>query len=139
MTKDQQRFASIIQQIDNLMEEAINLIPEDLVEGSKSSWYSHIMCALNNNHEFLVRSSCHMESTLEEWTEQEEDSSDNNRCFMSQEEEDDWFASNPPQRNYCLECGNDFKVFTHNCSESSSYEENYGCSTCDDQCGHCNV
>ena len=46
--------------------------------------------------------------------------------FRSQEEEDDYNASNPPSRNYCLECGDDYEWL--DCSEQ------YGCSKCDDYC-----
>ena len=53
MTKDQQRFAEIITNIDNLIEEAINIIPENMVAKSKSYWYAHIMCAVSDDHEFL--------------------------------------------------------------------------------------
>ena len=86
MTEDQQRFAAIIQQIDNLMEEAIDLIPENMVSQAKSYWYAHIMCAINDDNEFLGGSSHHMQDTLDDWLEQDGWSPDNNRCFMSQEE-----------------------------------------------------
>ena len=56
--------------------------------------------------------------------------------FSSQEEEDDYNASHPPPRNYCLECGDDFEWFMHNC-DASPYNEEYGCSKCDDYCGFC--
>lgn len=56
--------------------------------------------------------------------------------FSSQEEEDDYNASNPPPRNHCLECGDDFEWFMHNC-DASPYNEEYGCSKCDDYCGFC--
>ena len=36
MTEDQQRFEEIISEIGDLMEEAINIIPENLVERAKS-------------------------------------------------------------------------------------------------------
>ena len=56
--------------------------------------------------------------------------------FSSQEEEDDYNASHPPTRNYCLECGDDFEWFMHNC-DASPYNEEYGCSKCDDYCAFC--
>ncbi len=56
--------------------------------------------------------------------------------FSSQEEEDDYNASHPAPRSYCLECGDDFEWFMHNCSESVMYEE-YGCSKCDNYCSDC--
>lgn len=73
MTEDQQRFSEIINDIDDLMGEAIDLIPENMVEKAKSYWYAHIMCALSNDHEFLSGSSHHMQDCLDEWMDQEED------------------------------------------------------------------
>ena len=143
MTEDQQRFEEIINNIDELVEEAINIIPENMVTKAKSYWYAQMLCAINDDHEFLGGSMHHMQDCLDEWIEQEEDYGDESdhrpRTWMSQEDEDDYIANNPRQRSYCLECGEDFTVFMHNCSNTSSYEEKYGCSRCDDQCGHCNV
>ena len=56
--------------------------------------------------------------------------------FSSQEEEDDYYSSNPPPRNYCLECGDDYEWFMHNCNSSVMYED-YGCKKCDDYCISC--
>ena len=39
------------------------------------------------------------------------------------------------QRDYCLECGSDYRTFMHNCD--AVYEEFYGCPCCDDKCGSC--
>ena len=139
MTEDQQRFEEIIQEIGELVSEARNLLPENILARANSYWYAHITTALSNDNEFMGISMCSMEDSLNDWKEQEEESPDVIKCFMSQEEEDDWVANNPYQRNYCLECGKDFTVFMHNCSETSNYEQKYGCSSCDDQCGHCNV
>lgn len=82
MTEDQQRFEEIIGNIDELIEEAINIIPENLVSKAKSYWYAHIMCAINDDHEFLGGSMHHMQDCLDEWMEQED------------EDEDDYIASN---------------------------------------------
>ena len=82
MTKDQQRFSNIIDNIDNLIEEAINIIPENMVGKAKSYWYAHIMCAINDNHTFLGGSMHHMQDCLDEWMEQED------------EDEDDYIANN---------------------------------------------
>jgi len=58
--------------------------------------------------------------------------------FMTQEEEDDYNASNPSSRSYCLECGDDYEWFMHNCQSSVMYED-YGCKKCDDHCSSCEV
>ena len=80
MTEDQQRFENIINEIDCLMDEAINLIPENMLEKAKSYWYAHIMCAISDDHEFLSRSMHHMRDSLDEWIEQEEDVINSNGC-----------------------------------------------------------
>ena len=80
------------------IEEAINLLPENMVERAKSYWYSHIMCAINDDHEFIGGSLHHMQNSLDEWIEQCEDKEDNNRrirTWMCQADEDDWLANNP--------------------------------------------
>tara|TARA_B100000131_G_scaffold282475_1_gene289719 strand:+ start:169 stop:579 length:411 start_codon:yes stop_codon:yes gene_type:complete len=135
MTKDQQRFEEIISEIDNLMEEAINIIPENMVARAKSYWYAHIMCAINDDHEFIGGSPHHMQDALDEWMES---TTHRPTGFMNQADEDDYAARNP-YRNYCLECGKDFSSFMHNCSETINYNEVYGCSSCDDHCGSCNA
>ena len=76
MTEDQQRFSEIINSIDDLMEEAINIIPENMVARAKSYWYAHIMCAVSDDHEFLGSSLHHMQDCLDEWMEQEEEEDD---------------------------------------------------------------
>jgi len=81
MTEDQQRLSEIINDINDLMGEAIELIPENMVERAKSYWYAHIMCAVSDDHEFLGGSMHHMQDCLDEW--------------MEQEEEDDYIANNP--------------------------------------------
>ena len=77
MTEDQQRFSEIINNIDNLIEEAINIIPDNLVSKAKSYWYAHILCAINDDHEFLGGSMHHMQDCLDEWVEQEDEGSIN--------------------------------------------------------------
>ena len=98
MTEDQMRFSEIIENIDELMEEAINLLPENIVGKAKSYWYAHILCAINDDHEFLGGSMHHMQNSLDEWIEQdevEEDSDNLILSWMSQEDEDDYIANNP--------------------------------------------
>tara|TARA_B100001287_G_C22539591_1_gene461472 strand:+ start:326 stop:607 length:282 start_codon:yes stop_codon:yes gene_type:complete len=73
MNEDQQRFEEIINNIDELVEEAINIIPENMVAKAKSYWYAHILCAINDDHEFLGGSIHHMQDCLDEWIEQEDE------------------------------------------------------------------
>lgn len=64
---DQERFEDIIDEIDNLLEEAIGLIPEEVYNRAKLYWYSNMVSSLNNNNEFVKKSKCSMQDTLEEW------------------------------------------------------------------------
>ena len=92
MTEDQERFEEIIGEISELAKEALDLLPEDIQENARSYWYSHILCSLNDDHEFIGGSMLHMNDSLEEW------SSSNISTypqFNSQEERDDYVANNP--------------------------------------------
>lgn len=53
------------------------------------------------------------------------------------EEDDDYSATNPSSFNYCLECGDDYEWFIHNCDGGNDYNEIHGCRSCDDRCGFC--
>ena len=71
---DKQRFEEIIDELKELLEEAIDLVPEGVARSrAESYWYAHIMCAINDNHEFLGVSMYHMQDCLDEWMEQEDD------------------------------------------------------------------
>lgn len=83
MSKDQERFEEIICEIEELVEEAISLLPDVgvyrggnyphnmLVDKAKSYWYAHIKTALDDDHEFVGRSICNMKDTLEDWIDLE--------------------------------------------------------------------
>ena len=82
------------------------------------------------------------EDQVQEFVESEfddliEDEEDKSLSFNTQEEYDDYSASNPPSRSYCLECGDDYEWFMHNCG-TSAFNEVHGCSKCDDHCAFCN-
>ena len=68
MTEDQERFEEIIGEISELAKEALDLLPEDVQEGARSYWYSHILCSLNDDHEFMGGSMLHMKDSLEDWS-----------------------------------------------------------------------
>ena len=93
MTEDQERFEEIIGEISELAEEALNLLPEDIQESAKSYWYSHILCSLNDDHEFIGGSMLHMNDSLTQWSSNSNAS--NYPQFNSQAEWDDYVASNP--------------------------------------------
>ena len=74
MLEDQERFGEIIGEIGELVEEAMGLLSDSgdypmLVERARSYWYAHIRTALSDENEFVGRSMCNMEDTLEEWRE----------------------------------------------------------------------
>ena len=92
MLEDQERFEEIIGEISELAKEALDLLPEDIQENARSYWYSHILCALNDDHEFLCGSMFHMNDSLEGWRNIVNDS--NNIEFNSQEEWNDYVARN---------------------------------------------
>lgn len=68
MSEDQERFEEIIGEIGELVEEAISLLPDSriVVDRAKSYWYAHIKTALDDDHEFMSKSTCNMYDTLEE-------------------------------------------------------------------------
>ena len=98
MTEDQQRFEEIIQEISELASEARDLLPESVLARANSYWYAHISAALSDDNEFMGRSMCNMQDSLEEWQEIS-DESYSPSSFMTQEDEDNWAAMNPLPRN----------------------------------------
>ena len=67
------RFEEIKVQIKELIDEAIDLVPEGGVkECARSYWYSHIVMALDNDHEYIGGSMVTMEDTINEFDEEEE-------------------------------------------------------------------
>lgn len=73
MSENRYRFEEIIGQIRELLEEAIDLVPESNRARAESYWYPHIVTSLDNDHEFMGGSMCCMNDTLEEWDESDED------------------------------------------------------------------
>ena len=69
MTEDQQRFKEIIQEISELASEARDLLPESVLARANSYWFAHISEALSDDNEFMGRSMCNMQDSLEEWRE----------------------------------------------------------------------
>jgi len=71
------RFEEIIGEIKELLNEAIDLVPEGFARcRAQSYWYPHITTALDDDHEYMGRSMCTMQDTLEEFDEEEEDEED---------------------------------------------------------------
>lgn len=67
------RFEEIIGEIKVLIEEGLNLVPSGGVkERARSYWYSQIVTALDDDHEYMGGSMCTMEDTLNEFDEEED-------------------------------------------------------------------
>jgi hypothetical protein len=68
MSEDRERFEEIIDDIGELVEEAISLLSDSrMIDRAKSYWYAHIKTSLDDDHEFMSKSTCNMYDTLEEW------------------------------------------------------------------------
>lgn len=70
---DKYRFEEIICEIKELLEEAIDLVPDHARARAESYWYSHISTSLNEDHGYLGGSMCSMQDTAEEFDEDEEE------------------------------------------------------------------
>ena len=79
---DKQRFEEIIGEIKELLEEAIDLVPEGITRSrAKSYWYAHMIVNVSDDHEYMSSSMHSMQDTLEE--------------FDDEDDEDDYIANNP--------------------------------------------
>ena len=70
---DKYRFEEIICEIKELLEEAIDLVPDHARARAESYWYAHISTSLNEDHGYLGGSMCSMQDTLEDFDEEDED------------------------------------------------------------------
>ena len=68
---DKYRFEEIICEIKELLEEAIDLVPDHARARAESYWYAHISMALDEDHGYMGGSMCSMQDTIEEWDEEE--------------------------------------------------------------------
>ena len=73
MSEDKYRFEEIIGEIKELLEEALDLVPDHERLRAETYWYSHISMALDENHSYMSGSMCSMQDTLEEFDEVEEE------------------------------------------------------------------
>jgi hypothetical protein len=94
VTEDQERFEEIIEEIGNLADEALNLLPEGVYENAKSYWYAAIKSALTEDNEFPGQSTHNMTDTLSEYKDfyNRERNSDNSYQFNSQDQWDAYIA-----------------------------------------------
>ena len=70
MSEDRERFEEIIGEIKELLEEAIDLVPEGIARSrAESYWYGNMIVNVNDDHGYMGRSMCSMQDTLEEFDE----------------------------------------------------------------------
>jgi hypothetical protein len=64
---DKYRFTEIKEQIKELIEEAISLVPSVERHRAESYWFAEISIALDEDHDYLGGSMCSMQDTINEW------------------------------------------------------------------------
>ena len=71
---DKYRFEEIIGEIKELLEEALDLVPEGYVRSrAESYWYAHMIVNVTEDHGYMSASMCSMQDTLEEFEEEDEE------------------------------------------------------------------
>jgi len=70
---DKYRFEEIIREIKELLEEAIDLVPDHERARAKAYWYAQIVMALDEDHDYLGGSMCSMKDTLEDFNDIDDD------------------------------------------------------------------
>jgi len=70
---DKYRFEEIIREIKELLEEAIDLVPDHARARAKAYWYAQIVMALDEDHDYLGGSMCSMKDTLEDFNDIDDD------------------------------------------------------------------
>jgi hypothetical protein len=71
---DKQRFEEIISEIKELLEEAIELVPEGYVRSrAQSYWYASMIMNVTDSHDYMGGCMVGMQDTLEEFDEVEDE------------------------------------------------------------------
>ena len=71
---DKNRFEEIIGEIKELLEEALDLVPEGYARSrAESYWYAHMIVNVTEDHGYMSDSMCSMQDTLEEFEEEDEE------------------------------------------------------------------
>ena len=79
MSEDKNRFEEIIGEIRELLDEALDLVPEGIARSrAESYWYGNMIVNVTDDHGYMGGSMCSMQDTLEEFDEEEEDEEDAN-------------------------------------------------------------
>ena len=90
---DKYRFEEIIGEIKELLEEALDLVPEGYVRSrAESYWYAHMIVNVTEDHCYMSSSMCSMQDTLEEFDEIDEEEKE-------EEEKEYWdYYAGQPER-----------------------------------------
>ncbi len=71
---DKNRFEEIIGEIQELLNEALDLVPEGYARSrAESYWYAHMIVNVTEDHGYMGGSMCSMQDTLEEFDEEDEE------------------------------------------------------------------
>lgn len=70
--ENKHRFEEIMEEMNDLLDEAMNLLDNDEKHRARGYWYAHIKSAINKQTEFLGGSMLTMESSLESFEEEVE-------------------------------------------------------------------
>ena len=71
---DKYRFEEIIGEIKELLEEALDLVPEGMARSrAESYWYGNMIVNVNEDHGYMGGSMCSMQDTIEEWEDEDDE------------------------------------------------------------------
>jgi len=74
---DKQRFEEIIDEIKDLLEEAIDLVPEGTARSrAQSYWYATMIMNVTDDHDYMGGCAVGMQDTLEEFDDNEDEEYD---------------------------------------------------------------
>ena len=74
MSEDKNRFEEIIGEIRELLDEALDLVPEGFARSrAESYWYGNMIVNVTEDHGYMGGSMCSMQDTLEEFDEVDEE------------------------------------------------------------------
>lgn len=71
-----QRFEEIMEEINELTQEAYDLLPENEKPSARGYWFAHIKTAIYNDTEFLGNSMITMEDSLKGFEEEDNEDED---------------------------------------------------------------
>ena len=90
MSNDKYRFEEIKEQIKELLEEAISLVPSPERDRAESYWFAEISIALDEYHDYLGGSMCSMQDTINEWNDDDDEDYDHDAGRPAHMRDEDW-------------------------------------------------